>query len=276
MNMTNEKMAALIAGRRKAMGMTQKQLAEKLHVTDKAVSKWERNLSCPDIATLAPLAAALEVTVPELLGGEGQAEASAETVKTVEATLQYADAASKQKGFSFRRLLFGIFSALTFLGVLTCVIVDVGMTGTLTWSLYPIGGIVLGWLLCVPLFLFKKRPVAGFLGFLTLLIFPYLWSLDRLLGGLKHFLPIAMGTAAVGLAGAWAVYFIFRFVRSRTVAVPLALVALIPLNLCVNLVLGSFTGEPLVDVWDVMAYAIVLALAAAWPFFWKRVFAGKA
>ena len=41
-----------IANLRKQKGMTQSELAEKMNVTDKAVSKWERDLSCPDINTI--------------------------------------------------------------------------------------------------------------------------------------------------------------------------------------------------------------------------------
>ena len=45
-----------IANLRKQKGMTQSELAEKMNVTDKAVSKWERDLSCPDINTISKLA----------------------------------------------------------------------------------------------------------------------------------------------------------------------------------------------------------------------------
>ena len=62
--------AALVAARRKEKGLTQRQLAEQLHVSDKAVSKWERALSLPDIELLDPLAQALDLTVTELLRGE--------------------------------------------------------------------------------------------------------------------------------------------------------------------------------------------------------------
>ena len=55
-----------IAFFRKKKGMTQSELAEKMHVTDKAVSKWERDLSCPDVNTIAKLADILEVSVEEL------------------------------------------------------------------------------------------------------------------------------------------------------------------------------------------------------------------
>ena len=56
-----------IATLRKEKGMTQNQLAEKMNVTDKAVSKWERDLSCPDINTISKLADILDVSVEELL-----------------------------------------------------------------------------------------------------------------------------------------------------------------------------------------------------------------
>ena len=47
--------------------MTQNELANKMHVTDKAVSKWERNLSCPDVNSISKLAEVLGTTVEELL-----------------------------------------------------------------------------------------------------------------------------------------------------------------------------------------------------------------
>ena len=57
-----------IATKRKNLGMTQKDLAEKLHVTDKAVSKWERGLNFPDLGLMENLASALETTPAQLLG----------------------------------------------------------------------------------------------------------------------------------------------------------------------------------------------------------------
>ena len=65
--MDEKRLGSFIAQRRKALDMTQKDLAEKLHVTDKAVSKWERDLSCPDVQTLPRLAQILDLTVEELL-----------------------------------------------------------------------------------------------------------------------------------------------------------------------------------------------------------------
>lgn len=68
--MENKKaFGAYILQRRRDLGMTQKELAEKLYVTESAVSKWERGLSYPDITILQNLCAVLQVTEHELLTG---------------------------------------------------------------------------------------------------------------------------------------------------------------------------------------------------------------
>ena len=80
-----------VAACRREKGMTQAELAEKLHVTDKAVSRWERGVGFPTIATLEPLAAALEVSVLELMKSErieaahlGQEEAAGVVLDTLD------------------------------------------------------------------------------------------------------------------------------------------------------------------------------------------------
>ncbi len=68
--MDQQKIGGFIAAVRRERGLTQRELAERLHVTNKAVSKWELGRSLPNCATLEPLAHALGVTVDELLSGE--------------------------------------------------------------------------------------------------------------------------------------------------------------------------------------------------------------
>ena len=65
--MEKQTLGQKIAELRKAKNMTQLELANKLNITDKAVSKWERDISCPDINTFPKLAEVLEVSVDELL-----------------------------------------------------------------------------------------------------------------------------------------------------------------------------------------------------------------
>ena len=67
-------LGTMIAELRKQHGMTQLELAEKMGVTDKAVSKWERDLSCPDINSIPNLAEILGVSVEELMQVKKEAE----------------------------------------------------------------------------------------------------------------------------------------------------------------------------------------------------------
>ncbi len=68
--MDNIRIGKFIAQRRKELGYNQKDLAEKLNITDKAVSKWETGRSAPDVSMLIPLADTLGVSVTEILNGE--------------------------------------------------------------------------------------------------------------------------------------------------------------------------------------------------------------
>ena len=68
--MDNLKTGAFIKALRTERGLTQRELAERLHITDRAVSKWERGLNAPDIALLEPLADILGVSIVELIRGE--------------------------------------------------------------------------------------------------------------------------------------------------------------------------------------------------------------
>jgi len=101
--MNNEKIGRFISDARKARDMTQKDLGDKLNVTDKAVSKWERGQSYPDISLLVPLSDALGITINELLNGERSQETPPETEATVKNVLQYADKTVKSKTKSIRK-----------------------------------------------------------------------------------------------------------------------------------------------------------------------------
>ena len=65
--MANTSMGEIISTLRKEKGMTQKDIADKLGITDKAVSKWERDVAFPDTATIPKLAEILGVSVEELI-----------------------------------------------------------------------------------------------------------------------------------------------------------------------------------------------------------------
>lgn len=68
------KTGSFIAQKRKERNISQRELAKYLHITDKAISKWERGLSFPDITVLIPLSEVLDVSLYDLLTGGGNDE----------------------------------------------------------------------------------------------------------------------------------------------------------------------------------------------------------
>ena len=64
------KIGKYIAAKRKALGLTQKQLAEKLNMSDKSVSKWERGICLPDVTVYLELCKILGISINEFLAGE--------------------------------------------------------------------------------------------------------------------------------------------------------------------------------------------------------------
>lgn len=72
--MDAKKTGKYISDNRKKQGLSQKELAKKLNITDKAISKWERGLSLPDISMLIPLSEILEITLYDLLTGGNEDE----------------------------------------------------------------------------------------------------------------------------------------------------------------------------------------------------------
>ena len=110
--MNKERLGNFISGERRNLGLTQRDLAAALHVTDKAVSKWERGLSYPDVTLLEPLAQELDLTVEELMACRRQArmvrKGAEETVKeqeTVQGLLDISrDSVRKERRRSWQRL----------------------------------------------------------------------------------------------------------------------------------------------------------------------------
>lgn len=76
-------LGTLITELRKDKGMTQAQLAEQMGVTDKAVSKWERDISCPDINSIPRLAEVLGTTVEQLMKGENKESSAGKKVQEI-------------------------------------------------------------------------------------------------------------------------------------------------------------------------------------------------
>lgn len=101
--MDNIKTGNLIKELRKAKGMTQKDLADKLYITDRSVSKWERGLCAPDISLLEPLSEILEVKVTDIISGEQSAEEEKEVETKVLEAINYSEKELKKKTSIWKR-----------------------------------------------------------------------------------------------------------------------------------------------------------------------------
>lgn len=71
--MSSKSMGETISTLRKEMGLTQKELADQLNITDKAVSKWERDAACPDTQLIPKLAEIFGVSIEELMNAKSAA-----------------------------------------------------------------------------------------------------------------------------------------------------------------------------------------------------------
>lgn len=257
-------MADTIAKRRKEKGLTQKQLADKLGVTDKAVSKWERGNGYPDITYLEPLAAALEVNVSDLLKGKAEnpdQESDNDNDDTIiKNTLDYADSVYKTRSQNRPRILMFSLLALGLAGIITTSIVDFALNGRFTWSLLSVSAIIFSWLILVPLFLFKKRAIDIALLSTSIFVFLFLFIINCFTGG-DWFAPIAVPVAIAGIVTLWLIRFVFA--TKLSVFNKLAASCLIgaPVNIAIPFILDRVLDDGGLNVWNLMSVAILLVLA---------------
>ena len=120
--MDAKKFGVFLVERRKELGLTQAQLAERIHVTDKAVSRWERGIGLPDIQLLEPLAEALEVSVLELIRGEQLQEQVMQVADAAELVSETIEIAADQteeilKAYQRKPILFYVTTVLSCIGL---------------------------------------------------------------------------------------------------------------------------------------------------------------
>ena len=160
--MDHQKIGCFIAALRREKGWTQRELATRLGVTDKAVSRWETGKGLPDISLLRPLSEALGVSVNELLSGEaitpGQelAKSDAFVLRAIEET--------NEQIWRFRRNTLYVSGAVLLAGAL----IFLGFDTSLFFAYAAFGGALL---LAAAAFLnFRGRPKKGLMAALLLLI----------------------------------------------------------------------------------------------------------
>lgn len=246
--------------------MTQKQLADRLGVTDKAVSKWERGKGQPDINYLQPLAEALNVSVSELLKGETENPASSADDNEdgdeaiVQKTLDYASSVYSTRSKSMPRIMMFAFLALGLAGIITTSIVDFALNGGFTWSLLPISAIVFSWLCVLPPLFFSKRGIDTMLLSISIFILPFLYIICKLTGR-AWFVAVGIPMSISGLAMVWLIRAVFATRLSIWNKLALSVLIAAAGSIIIDFMLGKVLSDGGFDIWSLMAVAILVVVA---------------
>lgn len=252
-----------IADRRKEKGLTQAQLAERLNITDRAVSKWETGKSMPDSSIMLELCQILDISVNELLSGE-KIEVENVSQKADEALLELKR--KDENNMSKNTVISVIFTITMFTGIIVCCICDVAITGTLTWSLITLSTIMFAWIISFPVILLGKRGILGGIVSLSVFIIPFLYILSILV---KNTAVFRIGTpmSVFTLIYMWVVYALYtRFRQRKLLATGVTFFLAIPFMLLINMTLSKMIAEPIIDIWDILSAFILLVAAFAFMF----------
>lgn len=247
-----------IAKCRKEKKLTQAQLAERLNITDRAVSKWETGKSMPDSSVMLELCELLEITVNELLSGE-KIEMESYEQKAEENLIALKRKDENKLGSVIISLLF---SAILLIGIIVCLICDIAISGELTWSFIPVGSIVFAWVISFPIVLLRKKGIFVSLVSLSIFIVPYLFLLSNLVN-VKEVFSVGSVMAVVSIVFLWIIVAVFSRIEKTRKLFALGIIFLlaIPFVLIINITLSEMIEEPVFDVWDMLSIFELLILA---------------
>jgi len=248
-----------ISGCRKEKKLTQAELAEKLNITDRAVSKWETGKSMPDSSIMLELCEILGITVNELLSGQKVSVESYER-KADENLVALKRRAENNKN---RTVIISIlFSAALFIGVMVCFICDIAISGHFTWSLIPASSIAFAWVIAFPGLIAGRRGIAVSLLSCSVFVIPYLYLLSRLLG-VKEVISIGAAVSVPSIAFLWVIFAVCFFIgkKDKWTASGVSLLCAVPFVFVINLILSRMIEEPVADVWDLLTVFVLLVLA---------------
>ncbi len=257
--MNQTEIGKFIAKCRKEKNLTQAQLAEKLNITDRAVSKWETGKSMPDSSIMLELCEILGITVNELLSGEKMDMESYE--KKADENL-IALKRKDENNMTKNVIISILFSVTLLVGIMVCLICNIAISGNLTWSLIPVSSIVLAWAISFPSIVLSKRGIIVSIISLSVFIIPYLFLLSSLIK-VKEVFSVGAVMAVVSIVFLWIIIALFSRIgkERKLIALGITFLSAIPFVFIVNAVLAKMIAEPIFDVWDMLSVFILLILA---------------
>jgi len=192
-----------------------------------------------------------------------KSNATADSIKTVDNALRYADKAAANKVKSIYNIFAIVFSLLLLTGIIVCAICDLAISGNFTWSLFPISSIIFAWPVLFPVMKFGKKGICGAMIAFSILIVPFLYVLNCLIETSGLILPIGIRMAVISVVFLWVVFALFKILKSRKLfASAISLLIAIPVCLLINFNLSQFISEPLIDDWDILTFFIVIIAAS--------------
>ena len=244
---------------RKEKKLTEAQLAEKLNITDRAVSKWETGKSMPDSSIMLELCEILGITVNELLSGE-KIDMKGFEKKADENLL--ALKRKDENNLTKNVIISILFSVTLLIGIMVCLICNIAISGNLTWSLIPVSSIVFAWVISFPSIILGKRGVVVSLIALSVFIFPYLFLLGNLIK-VKEVFSVGAAVAVISIVFLWIIAALFsRIGKTRKlIALGITFLLAIPFMIIVNVILSKMIEEPIFDIWDMLSAFIFLIFA---------------
>jgi transcriptional regulator with XRE-family HTH domain len=253
--MDNEKMGQFIAELRKSRQMTQKDLAEMLNISDKAVSKWERGLSSPDISLLSPISDIFGITASELLNGErnsSESRVNDDESITVVSVLEYCKKNSKITMELVQNISAAVFTILILIGISVVSIVNVAVSGTFTWSLIPIISAVFAWVIFIPTIKYGIKGIFSSLVILSFLSIPFLYMLDyavnMIIDSHAPVFPLGIRIAPLSIAFFWVAFFLLKkFKKRKLFAIAILVLLSMPLNFIINFTISKMWDRPWLD-----------------------------
>lgn len=206
--MDNKIIGEFIKKQRTVKNLTQKQLAEKLGVTDKAISRWETGKGVPDVSLLIPLSNALEVSVHEILLGEKIEEEK--KIEKYEETIVNTLTTNKKQISNLHKIIYALFVAVEVVAIYGFTIgadpADaMGLLLGLAFIVTPLVSLLLG----LTNISFKLKAIFPWIVLISFFPSNYLyWSEDQafevgIMYGLAHlifsYLSVIIGTGIVKL-----------------------------------------------------------------------------
>ena len=257
--MNQTEIGEFIAKCRKEKKLTQAQLAERLNITDRAVSKWETGKSMPDSSIMLELCEILGITVNDLLSGEKISMESYE--KKADENL-IALKRKDENNMTKNAVISLLFSVTLLIGIMVCLICNIAISGNLTWSLIPISSIVFVWVVSFPSIILGKKGMLISLISLSVFVIPYLFLLSRLIK-VEEVFSVGVIMAVVSILFLWVIAAIWKRVGKTRKLIALGMIFLlaIPFMVIINVILSRMIVEPVLDIWDMLSIFILLILA---------------